>query len=119
MRSTSASSSRTHGSLSCPPSPLLTVADLASQAIISLLLSQHPATSSDPLVGEEDSDDLRLDSPDAALLRERVVGLVTETMEEDGREAGDGKEWEETLLVPSMGSQLSGKMDQRDASAVI
>ncbi|KAL7413297.1 hypothetical protein BDY24DRAFT_351580 [Mrakia frigida] len=85
----------------------VTVADLASQAIISRLLLQ--AFPFDPLVGEEDSDDLRL--PSSALLRERVTSLVTETLTEAKLPVGEGQEWEETLLEAiDRGGKFEGGM---------
>ena len=54
---------------------------------------------------------MRLDTPEAALLRERIVGLVTETLVEHRREVREGREWEEMLLEAiDRGGKFEGGM---------
>ena len=64
--------------------------DFSAQAVVNTILSR--AFPEDPIVGEEDSKDLRGDSPGAATLRNRVVDLAVEAL---ARELGLGEveEW--------------------------
>ncbi|KAF5366233.1 hypothetical protein D9758_005763 [Tetrapyrgos nigripes] len=56
----------------------VTVGDFSAQALISTIL--HNVFPEDPIVGEEDASDLRHDTPEATLLRERVVSLANEAL---------------------------------------
>ncbi|KZV83340.1 3(2),5-bisphosphate nucleotidase HAL2 [Exidia glandulosa HHB12029] len=57
----------------------VTVADYSAQAVINVILAQ--AFPSDPIVGEEDSADLRNDSdPTSATLRSRITELANEAL---------------------------------------
>ncbi|KAF8602184.1 putative MET22-protein ser/thr phosphatase [Ceratobasidium sp. AG-I] len=56
----------------------VTVADLSAQAVINTVLGK--AFPDDPIVGEEDSGDLRRDTEPARLLRERVVQLANDAL---------------------------------------
>lgn len=58
--------------------PLFQVADLSAQAVINTVLGK--AFPDDPIVGEEDSGDLRRDTEPARLLRERVVQLANDSL---------------------------------------
>lgn len=60
----------------------VTVADLSAQSLISLHLLAH---FQDPIIGEEDTSELRVNEP----LRQRVVGLVNGGFE---KEEGWGKD---------------------------
>ncbi|TYJ54149.1 3'(2'),5'-bisphosphate nucleotidase [Cryptococcus floricola] len=61
----------------------VTVADLSAQSLISLHLLEH--FPKDPIIGEEDTSELRVNEP----LRERVIGLVNDGLK---REEGWGKD---------------------------
>lgn len=65
------------------------VADLSSQALISILLLEQSST---VLIGEEDADELRESTPTAAELRARLVQLVNETLAEGGLPAGKSED---------------------------
>jgi 3'(2'), 5'-bisphosphate nucleotidase len=54
------------------------VADFSAQAVVNTILAQ--AFPSDPIVGEEDTGDLRKDDPAAHLLKERVVALSNDAL---------------------------------------
>lgn len=60
----------------------MTVADLSAQSLISLHLLAH---FQDPIIGEEDTSELRVNEP----LRQRVVGLVNAGFK---KEEGWGKD---------------------------
>jgi len=67
-------------------------ADLSAQSLISLhLLAHYPK---DPIIGEEDTSELRANDT----LREKVIGLVNDNFKlEDGW--GKGKTWSEAESV--------------------
>ncbi|WVQ72478.1 3'(2'),5'-bisphosphate nucleotidase [Cryptococcus sp. DSM 104548] len=81
----------------------VTVADLSAQSLISLHLLEH--FPKDPIIGEEDTSELRVNGP----LRERVVGLVNDGLK---REEGWGKDKvfseEEILSAIDAGSAEGG-----------
>jgi len=54
------------------------VGDFAAQALISTML--HHTFPSDPIVGEEDAAELRLDTAESTSLRERIVSLANEAI---------------------------------------
>ncbi|KAK7460945.1 3'(2'),5'-bisphosphate nucleotidase [Stygiomarasmius scandens] len=56
----------------------VTVGDFAAQALISTML--HHTFPSDPIVGEEDAAELRLDTAESTSLRERIVSLANEAI---------------------------------------
>jgi 3'(2'), 5'-bisphosphate nucleotidase len=70
-----------------------TVADYSSQALVNTILAR--AFPDDPIVGEEDANDLRNDAdPNAVLQRERIVQLATEALrEEPVSEHGEEATW--------------------------
>ena len=68
--------------------------DYSAQVVVNTILSR--AFPGDPIVGEEDSKDLRGDSPGATTLRNRVIDLAVEAL---SRELGIG-EMEEWGLGP-------------------
>ncbi|KAG8796078.1 hypothetical protein FRC12_005348 [Ceratobasidium sp. 428] len=56
----------------------VTVADISAQAVINTVLGN--AFPEDPVIGEEDTSELRLDTDPARLLRERIVQLASDTL---------------------------------------
>ncbi|KAG9088303.1 hypothetical protein FS749_002257 [Ceratobasidium sp. UAMH 11750] len=56
----------------------VTVADISAQAVINTVLKN--AFPDDPVIGEEDTSDLRLDTEPARLLRERIVQLASDAL---------------------------------------
>jgi 3'(2'), 5'-bisphosphate nucleotidase len=54
------------------------VGDIGAQAVVNTMLSK--AFPDDPIVGEEDASDLRLDTDKARSLRERVVQLANDAL---------------------------------------
>ena len=78
---------------------LALVADYSAQAVINTILSH--AFPSDPIIGEEDSTDLRTStSPSSALLRERITELANGALRDelgygDVSEWGIGPSWKE------------------------
>lgn len=54
------------------------VGDFSAQAVVNTILSR--AFPDDPIVGEEDAKDLRGDSPQSTILRNRVVDLAVENL---------------------------------------
>lgn len=80
------------------------VADLSAQALISLHLQEH--FPSDPIIGEEDTTELRANAP----LRERVVALVNDAFEQqDGWGKGKTVGEEEVLKAVDAGSSEGGR----------
>ncbi|WVQ80735.1 3'(2'),5'-bisphosphate nucleotidase [Cryptococcus sp. DSM 104549] len=69
----------------------VTVADLSAQSLISLHLLAH---FQDPIIGEEDTGELRVNEP----LREKVVGLVNGGFEREEGWGKDAKYSEEEIL---------------------
>jgi 3'(2'), 5'-bisphosphate nucleotidase len=61
----------------------VTVADYSAQAVINTILSR--AFPFDPIVGEEDSADLRANTPEASSLRARVVELASDILAQPAR----------------------------------
>ena len=81
------------------------MADLSAQALISLHLQHHfPA---DPIIGEEDTTELRANAP----LRERVVELVNDAFEQQPGGWGEGKKVgeDEVLAAVDAGSSEGGR----------
>ena len=64
--------------------------DFSAQAVVNTILSR--AFPGDPIVGEEDTKDLRGDSPEVTMLRNRIIDLAAENL---GGELGLGEmeEW--------------------------
>ncbi|QRV99413.1 Myo-inositol-1(Or 4)-monophosphatase [Ceratobasidium sp. AG-Ba] len=56
----------------------VTVADISAQATINTILGS--AFPDDPIIGEEDTSDLRLDTEPSRLLRERIVQLANDAL---------------------------------------
>ncbi|CAE6358560.1 unnamed protein product [Rhizoctonia solani] len=56
----------------------VTVGDIGAQAVVNTILSK--VFPDDPIVGEEDAGDLRVDTDKARTLRERVVQLANDTL---------------------------------------
>ncbi|CAE6411429.1 unnamed protein product [Rhizoctonia solani] len=56
----------------------VTVGDIGAQAVVATILSQ--AFPDDPIVGEEDTSDLRLDTDKSRSLRERVIQLANDAL---------------------------------------
>ncbi|KZV75022.1 3(2),5-bisphosphate nucleotidase HAL2 [Peniophora sp. CONT] len=90
----------------------VTVADFSAQAVVNTILSH--AYPSDPIVGEEDADDLRTNET----LRERVVQLANDTLAEEplvelGEQTswGLGKRWssDELLQIIDRGNYEGGR----------
>ena len=52
--------------------------DFSAQAVVNTILTR--AFPGDPIVGEEDTKGLRGDSPEATMIRNRVVDLAVETL---------------------------------------
>ncbi|CAD6571112.1 MAG: hypothetical protein TREMPRED_000165 [Tremellales sp. Tagirdzhanova-0007] len=83
--------------------PLQVLADLSAQALISLHLLNHYA--SDPIIGEEDTSELRENEP----LRRRVVNLVNEGFcQEEGWGRGHQFQEDEILNAIDAGSAEGG-----------
>jgi 3'(2'), 5'-bisphosphate nucleotidase len=64
------------------------VGDYSAQAVISTVL--HHAFPADPIVGEENASDLRVDS--GAALRNRIIALANEALTGE-LELGEKQEW--------------------------
>lgn len=80
------------------------MADLSAQALISLHLQSH--FPSDPIIGEEDTTELRAN----ASLRERVVDLVNDAFEQqDGWGKGTKVGEEDVLKAVDAGSSEGGR----------
>ena len=64
------------------------VGDFSAQAVVNTMLNR--AFPDDPIVGEEDAADLRVES--GKILRERIIELANETLTAE-LEAGEKEEW--------------------------
>jgi len=94
----------------------VTVADFSAQAVVNTILAR--AYPKDPIVGEEDSADLRGDSPTATTLRERVVALANESLTAElgkgdmvqwGLGPGEARTSEELLAAIDRGNFEGGR----------
>ncbi|KAI0716030.1 3',5'-bisphosphate nucleotidase [Cerioporus squamosus] len=84
----------------------VTVGDFSAQAVVNTILSR--AFPDDPIVGEEDADDLRVESGTA--LRERIIQLANETLTAD-LVPGEKEEWG---LGPNNGRTTEQLLDAID-----
>ncbi|KAG8936135.1 hypothetical protein FRC02_004453 [Tulasnella sp. 418] len=67
----------------------VTVADYSSQALINSMLKE--AFPDDPIVGEEDADDLRHLNDKTQALRDKIVEFVNDALSQDGYAEGESK----------------------------
>ena len=72
------------------PQSSSTVGDFAAQAVVNTILGN--AFPSDPIVGEEDSAELRGDEPATVALRQRVIELANQALTAD-LVLGDNEQW--------------------------
>ena len=85
------------------------VGDFSAQAVVNTILSQ--AFPDDPIVGEEDTKDLRGDSPETTALRSRVVDLAMESLAEE-LGLGEMEEWGLGPRYTHTSSQLLDAIDR-------
>jgi 3'(2'), 5'-bisphosphate nucleotidase len=92
------------------------VADFAAQAVINTVLSH--AFPNDPIIGEEDADDLRAGTPESDVLRARVIELADDVLAQlpsvhagERAEWGLGKRWGADALMGAIdrGCHIGGR----------